>query len=237
MKKIVLLSILSAFSLPLAAENAPCRDEKNCLSYTGQNVCKLRRNANLKPCCEPRVCNPTDWTLQLRGAAFFPLHEQIRKIYGAALPTIELESSYSLCKNFWSTCDQLLLWENIGWTFKTGKTLDFGYYTRLNLLPISVGIEYQVNMARNFDFYVGIGPTYSFLWVENDDDFSTSHQRKSQFGFTTKTGFRFTFCTNFFFDIFGDYLYTPFGKMHNSIQSINGNFSGFFVGGGFGGKW
>ncbi|HEY5235727.1 MAG TPA: hypothetical protein VIJ14_06080, partial [Rhabdochlamydiaceae bacterium] len=186
-------------------------------------------------CWNDKECNPTNWTLQARGAAFIPLKHQLREIYGSAIPTVELESSYTMVK--WSDCSQLLLWENVGWSFTTGKSIGFGFPCKMNLVPFSVGVTYQYNILRNIDFYVGIGPSYSLLWIENKTPFETVHMRKGQFGFTTKTGFRFTFATNFFFDIFGDYYYTPFGKMTNSIQTIDNNWSGFFVGGGFGGKW
>ncbi len=204
---------------------------------------KKPKCASPKPKCPPKKkpvycedeCNPTKWSFQTRGAAYLPLQSQIRKIYGSALPTVEFETSYQLLQ--WSDCNQLLLFWNVGWTFKTGKTIDFGYHTRLNMIPLSLGIEYQVNICRNIDFYVGAAPTYSFLLIEDKNRFSTKHIYSSQFGVTTKTGFRFTFCTNFFFDVFGDFFYTPFGRMRDSIQSFNGNFTGFFVGGGFGGKW
>lgn len=190
-----------------------------------------------KQACNESICNPTNWSLELRGAAFIPLKKQLRDIYGSGLPTIELEGAYSVLKDFWLSCDQLLLWGNVGWTFKTGETIGHGYYTRLNLIPISLGIEYQIYLGKGFDFYFGIGPTYSFLRIENYDFVDRHHIRKSQFGLTTKTGFRYTFFTNYFIDVFADYFYTQFGKMHDSIQSIDNHFSGFIIGGGFGGKW
>ena len=190
-----------------------------------------------EPLCKP-ICNPTSWAIQARGAAFIPLKKQLREIYGSGLPTLEVESSYSLIKALWQKCDQLLLWENIGWTSKSGRSLGFGYYSKLNLLPIALGIEYQATMGANFDFYVGAGPTYSFLWVKNYDGFNTTYLNRNQFGFTTKTGFRYTFCTNYFFDVFGDYYFTEFRNMdHDPILPLNGHFSGFYVGGGFGGKF
>ncbi len=196
-----------------------------------------------KPKCPPKKkpvycedkCNPTKWSFQARGAAFLPLQSEIRKIYGSALPTVELETSYPLAQ--WSECNQLLLFLNAGWTFQTGKTIGFGYYTRLNMVPLSLGIEYQWNLCRNLDFYIGAAPTYSFLWIEDKDGFSKKRIHSAQFGATSKTGFRFTFNTNFFLDVFGDFFYTPFGRMHDSIQSFNGNITGFFVGAGLGGKW
>ncbi|MBS0604520.1 MAG: hypothetical protein JSS60_05715 [Verrucomicrobia bacterium] len=186
-----------------------------------------------------KACNPTHWSLQTRGAAFYPLKSQIRKVYGdGPYKTLELESSYSLARNLWARCDQLLLWENVAWTAKNGKSIGFGYYTRMNLVPITMGLEYQVNFARYFDFYFGIGPSYSFLRIENFDGFMSTHHKRNQFGFTTKTGFRLTFLKHLFFDVFADYYYTSFRKIrHDPIQNLDNTYSAFYVGGGFGGKW
>jgi hypothetical protein len=274
-KNLILLSVLTAFAVPMAlsAEEAspsllladgilafgngcapekcipqkpkcPPKEEPKCAPPKPKKCPPKEKPkcAPPKPKCAPKKisvcedeCNPTKWSFQARGAAYIPLQSEIRKIYGSALPTVEFETSYQLSQ--WSDCNQLLLFWNVGWTFQTGKTIGFGYHSRLNMIPLSLGIEYQVNICRNIDFYVGAAPTYSFLLVEDKDGFSTQHMYSSQFGATSKTGFRFTFCTNFFFDVFGDFYYTPFGRMRDSIQSFNGNFTGFFVGAGFGGKW
>ncbi len=189
------------------------------------------------PVVVERECNPTRWTLQARGAAFIPLKQQLRSIFGSGEPTMQLESSYAIFKDKWTKCDQLLLWENVSWTSKSGELPAWGYHTKLNLIPISVGLSYQVNIVRNVDFYFGLGPTYSFLRMKIKYPFDNVHIKRSQFGFMTKTGFRFTFATNYFFDIFGDYYFTEFSKINHYVPRINKVFNGFFVGGGFGGKW
>jgi hypothetical protein len=220
MSSLIVASLLAAFPWGFSGEPAQGKKQKGVQSSV------------------ERPCNPTDWTLQLRGAAFIPFKHQLREIYGDGLPTMEVEGSYCLMKNKWAHCDQLLLWDNVGWTSKAGKSIGFNYYTKLNLIPFSIGLSYQVNFLRYCDFYVGIGPSLSLLRIKNYDGFRTTHFNRNEFGFTTKTGFRFTFCTNFFFDIFGDYFYTKFRKMnHDPIQNIDNHFSGFFIGGGFGGKW
>jgi hypothetical protein len=250
------LSILTAFAIPAAlfADEVNDSNLPTDLIAQGEDIIQVRdgcppKCVPKKPFCtrkeppnycEPKKpvcmdCNPTKWSLQARGAAYFPLQSQIRDIYGSALPTVELETTYQLSER--SDCNQLLLFWNVGWTFQTGKTIGFGFHTRLNMIPLSLGVEYQFNICRNFDFYIGAAPTYSFLLVEDKDGFTTNNMYSSQFGATTKTGFRFTLWTNFFFDVFGDFYYTPFGRMRDTMQSFNGNFTGFFVGGGLGGKW
>lgn len=178
---------------------------------------------------EEKVCPPSDWAFQVRGGAFISLKKGLREVYGSGIPTLEFEGSYSLLQDKWTRCDQLLLWGNIGWTAGSG------HHTRLDLVPLSLGLEYQVHFAKYFDFYVGAGPTYSFLRI--NDHHNSHHSNSNRFGFTTKTGFRGTFPTNFFIDVFADYYYTQFHKIHSHSIHIDSKFSAFIVGAGFGYKW
>src|SRR5690349_653470 len=71
------------------------------------------------PCAskhDETMCNPANWSFQVRGAAFIPLKKNLRNIYGTGIPTLEVEGSYSLLQDKWTHCDHLLLWGNVGWT-------------------------------------------------------------------------------------------------------------------------
>lgn len=224
MKNLVLVLVLAVFALPSALSAGFASG--NCFDTCEQNIF----------CEECYACNP--WTVQVRGAAFIPLNNQLRKIYSSGLPTLEFEGSYSCISNIWLPCDQILLWGNVGWTSQRGRSLGFGYYTNLNLVPLSFGFEYQAIIADCFEFYAGFGPTYSFLRIKNYDGFRTTHLSRNNVGVTTKTGIRYTFFENYFIDVFADYFYTHFRSMnHDPIQPIPNHFSGFFVGGGLGATW
>lgn len=176
------------------------------------------------------------WMLQTRAAAFFPLREQLTKIYGDVLPTLEVEISCCLTslkpkRNRW------LLWENTGWTMKVGESNHSANVSRLNLIPFSLGVEYQVYVCKNLDFYFGAAPAFSLLRIKNYNGFKTTHIQRGAFGAAAKAGFRCTFHKCFFIDLYGDYYYTEFRKMRDSIQSIDNKFSGFIVGGGIGGRF
>lgn len=184
------------------------------------------------------ACNPAIWTLEARGAAFLPLQDKLSKLYGTAIPAIEVETSFTLAKSRSPCRNELQLWFNGTWAFQHNKSIGSGRHSDLDLVPISAGLSYQVNFFRSFAFYMGIGPTYSFLWIKNSNHDTTSHIRRNHLGFTTKTGFRFTFGRHFVIDLFGDYYYTQFRKMnHDPIQNIDRNFSAFFAGGAIGMKW
>jgi len=232
MKKIAISATLAAFALPGILSAATSATQSNTMMKQESRDMGAEQTATAGS-----MCNPTNWTLQARGAAFMPLKEELRHMFGSAEGTAEIESSYAIYKDKWTSCDQLLFWMNASWTHVYGHTNEQRYPAKLNLVPLSFGLTYQWNIVRNVDFYLGIGPTYSFLRASIESPFQKKHFNRGQFGFTTKTGFRFTFATNFFIDIFGDYYFTSFRKMHSNVGHIENNFSGFFVGGGFGGKW
>lgn len=172
--------------------------------------------------------------IEVRGAAFLPLKCDQRQIFGRALPAFQFEISGAVCSDILTCCDQLLVWGNVAWTGKKGRSLGFGYPSRLNLIPLSAGLEYQINWWECFGFYLGLGPAVSFLRIKNSDGFCIARNCRTGGGVMTKTGFRWTVCNHFLIDVFADYYFSSFKNLSNPIQSINHNFSSFFVGGGIG---
>ncbi len=178
----------------------------------------------------------TRWTLEFRGAAFLPLKDGLTKIYGTALPTLELEGSCCLT-NIRKEKNRLVLWGNASWTNKVGDSHHSKDFSRLNLVPFSLGLNYEARISSVFDFYLGAGPAFSLLWLKNYNGLKTTHISREAFGVRSKTGFHITFHRCFFIDLFADYYYTPFGKMKAAFRTLDGNFSAFIVGGGVGGKF
>jgi len=170
---------------------------------------------------------------QFRGAAFIPLKCEQRQIFGRALPAVQFEISGRLCQDLFMCSDQLLLWGNIAWAGKKGKSLCFRYPCKLNLIPLSVGLEYQMSIWNCFDFYFGAGPAVSFIRIKNSDGFCVARNHRTGGGVMTKLGLRYDIC-HFLIDIFADYYFSSFKHLRNSIQNIDHKFSSFFVGVGLG---
>lgn len=236
----ITLCLLTAPLAIFAGNGASCpspKKEMPCQSPKVEKPCQPPVEET-GPCSPQRQCyDMTDWSVAFRAAAYIPLSSQHRDLYGTALPSIQLETAYTVLHNCWHGCDKLDVWLNGGWVWNDGETIDWGYYTRLYLFPIAAGIKYSLNITKNLDFYLGIGPAYTFVYVKNYDGFKTDHISDSQFGFMTKTGIAYTFFTNFYLDVFADYFFTRFGDLHSSIQNVNNTFSAFFIGGGIGYKW
>jgi hypothetical protein len=231
MKTVPLVSTLATLFLPIAlfagsdsGVNTACCEERSC----PQPCCK-------EP-CQDSCFEPCSWRFEFRSAAYLPLKSQHRDIYGSALPSIQFQWNYTLCRD-WCCCDELSLYFNVAWVFKSGETKGFGYCSKLDLVPLAFGLEYAITFCCDWDFYIGLAPTYSFLRIRNNDGFDRACHDHGAFGVMTKTGFRYTFSSCVFLDIFADYYYTRFDKMHDSIQNIHRDFSAFFVGAGIGYRW
>ncbi len=194
------------------------------------------RNPFASNCCDTSCCE-RDWSFEIRGAAFLPLNSDLSDIYDSGWPTLEFEGTYDITKNVLLCGDDLLAWVNVGWTPECGNTKEWGYQTKLNLVPLSAGLEYAYNIYPCLDVYVGAGVAYSWLMLKNFDGFDTHHRQRSNVGGVAKSGFRYQIWNNFFIDVFADYYYTKFNDLSTDWQSIEGNFSGFFVGGGLGYKF
>src|SRR3990167_998181 len=106
MKKLALLTAITTLVLPgiLSADNGV------------KNNTVMKKSPTAEVETQGSMCNPTNWTFQARGAAFIPLKQNLRKMFGSGEPTMELEGSYAIYKDKWTTCDQFLLWMNTGWT-------------------------------------------------------------------------------------------------------------------------
>jgi hypothetical protein len=168
-----------------------------------------------------------------RGAAFIPLKCEQREIFGRALPAVQFEISGRLCGDVLMCNDEILLFGNVAWTGKKGCSPGFGYPIRLNLIPLTIGLEYQMNVCNWFDFYFGVGGVVSFLRNKTSDGFCCIRNHRTGGGVMTKLGFRYEIC-HFLIDIFADYYFTNFKHLQNSIVNVNHKFSAFFVGLGLG---
>ena len=185
---------------------------------------------------DTRTRGNTRWTIAARGGAFFPLTKRLTHVYDVAWPGVELEISCCL-SNIRNRRTRWLLFGNGGWITKVGTAHHSTIVSDLNLAPFTLGLEFQTRLFGCLDFYLGAAPAYSLLRITNYNGITKSHLNHNAFGFMTKTGFRINLSRHFFLDLYGDYYYTRFEKLNNSILSLDNNFQGFIAGGGIGGKF
>ncbi len=150
-------------------------------------------------CCE-------DYFLDFRYAAFFPLSSTVRKVYDNAFPDIELEVATNLT-------DYCRAWFNAGYIWNEGAS-SLGNKTTLSMVPLSLGLMFVLPATCDIDVYLGMGPSFTFLRIEDDSHYVRRHVRKNGFGGAIKTGFYYHLDENFYFEGFLDYFLQPyhFGK-------------------------
>lgn len=160
-------------------------------------------------------------SLQFRADAFIPTSKLFREIYEDANPSYGVEISTSLFNCYQG-------WLNFDWFSKKGKTKSCHAHTKLDIFNIGVGVKYPFDFCSNFSPYVGIGPSFSNVWVKNCS-LCSHKESKWAFGGIAKLGVNYYFCENFFIDLFVDYLYQRVHFRHKSAD-VGGFKTGLGIG-------
>src|SRR5690349_11335225 len=115
-----------------------------------------------------------DTSVEIRADAFIPTSNLFRKIYGDAAPSVGIEVSTSILDCYQG-------WVNFDWLTKRGHShvkrdhidteFDCGSdRTRIDIANISFGIKYPFQNCDCFSPYIGIGPSFSNVWVKDNGD-------------------------------------------------------------------
>lgn len=151
------------------------------------------------------------WDAELRVASFYPTSKLFREIYSPKRICYELEVSRKICGNYF-------LWINTDWFHKHGHSIGFENKTKINLIPVSMGVKYLYPVSCRVGVYAGAGVSYAFLHINNHSRFVHRHVNRQGFGGVVKTGVRINITHCAFLDVFGDYLYQRFHFRHHSTE-------------------
>lgn len=173
-------------------------------------------------------------TLEAKFAAYFPLEKRTRKVFHRALPNFELEVATTWCD--WQP------WFNVGYIWDNGRSNGCFEKTRLNVIPLSLGVNYLIPMCNCIDAYIGAGAVYSFLRTRDHSEFVRRHVTDHAWGGVVKAGFYYNYSECVFFDGFINYVYTRFNRNHHRDEDLfvvrrEVNFSGLKIGVGVGFKF
>ena len=155
------------------------------------------------------------WSSELRAAVFHPTSSKFRKIYSEWEADYQMEVGKRFTMN-WSS------FFNVSWLCKHGHSLKFKDGTRINVLPVSLGIKGSYCINPFWEVYGGVGATYTFLHIWDDSHFVKKNTKKQSYGLITKIGAQHTLCNGIFIDFFADYLYLPFHFAH--AHKVKGHF-------------
>ncbi len=146
-------------------------------------------------------------TLECRFGAFFPSGEKFRDLYGDIEADFQLEASVPICVCFEG-------WTNLDW-FSENKKKKGCCQSKVEIVNVSFGIKYVYSTCENWDFYLGIGPSFGRVGLKNKTCCENEKPSKFMVGGVLKSGSRFYFCQNAFLDLFVDYLFQPARFSHH----------------------
>lgn len=158
-------------------------------------------------------------SVEARSGAFFHSSKRFREIYGNVGVSYQLEASAHLCH-----C--LEGWTNFSWFSRDKKSE--GCSSRASIANISLGIRFPYRFCEGFIAYIGIGPSFSEIWLKNRSECCREKVSKLAVGGILKTGLYYFFNHCVFIDVFVDYLYQPV-NFHKHVD-IGGVLPGAGVG-------
>ena len=140
-------------------------------------------------------------------AALFAQSSTFREIYKVA-PTHQAEISFFLPKNF-------DLWINFLYLSKNGRSVPLRTKTHIELIPLSLGFKYKVNL-KDFNLFAGAGLAYSYLRIKDKSEFVDPIVKKQNVGAFFKSGIKYSY-KKLDFLIFVDYLLQHFQFSTSSL--------------------
>lgn len=173
------------------------------------------------------LINAQDWIFEVRGAYFQPTSNIVKKIYGSGMAEIQGEISRALC-------DPWYVWLNTSYMAKTGCS-SLNHYTRLQVIPVSLGIKYDYALKHNATCYLGLGGSLTSVNIDDDSDFVKRHLKENGVGLVVKSGITYTACSSAFLDLFIDYYHQKVRFLSAvGLQCPNLTISGLRMGAGIG---
>lgn len=218
---LILTNVFFLFSLPLMAWE--------CCSKANSSCC----DSSLGIAAEARV------------AYYHPTSKKVRRIYRDGWVDYQFELSKSF-KGFGSLIGNDLewrIWTGVSGFSRKGDSIHFHDDTRLQLIPVSLGLKVFYPIFCNVKAFIGGAACYSFLRIHDDSNYVHKHVHKENWGGLIQSGLNYQFCNWGFVSVFFDYFFQRYhfhDKKHVSsynscfIKRSNLNMNGYKVGVGLG---
>jgi hypothetical protein len=107
--------------------------------------------------------------IEAKAAYLYPISERYREIYGSGGGIYGLEYTTQLYKRLYG-------WASADYFHKDGKSTH-GEGTESTLVPLAFGLKAVIPYKRT-DFYVGLGPTFTYIHFTDDSRFVIRHSSK-----------------------------------------------------------
>lgn len=167
--------------------------------------------------------------VELKTGYFFFSDSKMRKIFDRGGEDIQLAGSFCIYRNF-------QLYTSAGYISRHGRSLHGYQKTRLNMIPVSVGIKPVFCLNNQVDLYATIGPRYLYVHQHNDSSYVNKKITRNGIGMFLGTGLLLRPCDGFVVDVFAEYSYARlhYHSHRRNVEGHSAQFGGFTVGGGLG---
>ncbi len=163
---------------------------------------------------------------------FRPNSSVLRNIFSEWMPLYQVEGVAKVWKDFH-------IWASVGYLHKNGRSLEGHQSTSIQLVPVTLGLEYLIHFSNCSTGYLGLGPRYFCTKITNRSHFVHRHDLKNGLGGAFRVGGLIYFTPHFLLDLCIDYSIKEFKPGHSSstIQRHELNLSGLSLGVGLGYSW
>ncbi|MCH9811458.1 hypothetical protein K0U07_01695 [bacterium] len=169
-------------------------------------------------------------SLQVRGGYFFPQEERLRDIYHGGGWEPEIEARFCFYEKFDA-------WVNFNAFWRSGRS-SLGRPTFIQIYPLSIGVNYNIEIIDHFDFYLGVGPVITWLIISDNSPYVKRSIFQTGGGVTSKTGITYHLPKWVFLDFYADYSYMYIGSFHqDGVETNSLNVGGLRLGLGLGGTF
>ena len=156
-------------------------------------------------------CEPLDIAIEARVAYYHPSSNRVRRIYNNGWADYQLEISKGIFRDW-------RIWTGVSGFSEKGRSIGFKDHTRLQLIPVYLGIKYFFPLCNGFKIYAGGAACYSFLRIKDDSDYVHRHTHKNDWGGLIQSGVTYNFWNCAYISAFADYFFQEF-KFHDSYRS------------------
>jgi hypothetical protein len=182
-------------------------------------------------CASP--CYVAAVSIEADLSAFFPTESKIQKIYGNAWLDVGLTIDHIYPFHNFS------IFGGVDYLYSNGESIGGKNHTKIEAVPITLGLKWIKSVHKNVEFYIGAAPKYYFMWIKNDSDLVPRKSHKSSCGGYATVGSFFYPVQGLMIDLFLSYSYVRFDapKSSSSFKGVSTNLSGFNLGSGIGWKF
>lgn len=157
-----------------------------------------------------------EWDLKVDGVASVIFGSKVRKVFGQVWPGARAELSHSLK-------GELDYWVGVDVFQAKGNFIGLEKDVALTYLPVGVGLKLKTTVLPRVDAYLGGGPRFGVLSIQNDTSNTNKLHRSLGWGGTGFTGLNLALSENIFIDLMSNVSLAIFPNtgMSGPVPSLN----------------